>query len=85
MDRKGRDQDKENIPGSGRSMQGYILTYSGIYRENIKCCHLWVLKRVGVLSKAGESNQSLFYFMSVHIEVILNTKKQNKTMHIILY
>ena len=28
MDRKGRNYDQEEIPGSGRSIRGYILTYS---------------------------------------------------------
>ena len=28
MDLKGRNQNKEEIPGSGRSMHGYFLTYS---------------------------------------------------------
>ena len=26
---------KEEIPGSKRSMSGYILTYSRLYRENV--------------------------------------------------
>ena len=32
---------KEEIPGSKRSMYGYILTYSRILRENVKaaCSH----------------------------------------------
>ena len=29
MDREGRNLDKEEIPGSSQSMQGYILTYPG--------------------------------------------------------
>ena len=28
MDREGRNKDKDDIPGSGQSMRGYILTYS---------------------------------------------------------
>ena len=31
---------KEEIPGSKRSMYGYILTYSRLYRENVKLCVL---------------------------------------------
>ena len=27
--------NKEKIPGSKRSMYGYILTYSRLYRENV--------------------------------------------------
>ena len=28
MDHKGRTQDKEEIPGNGQSMHGFVLTYS---------------------------------------------------------
>ena len=30
MDLEGRNQDKEEIPGSRRSMRGYILIYSRV-------------------------------------------------------
>jgi len=44
MDREG-EKYKEEIPGSGRSMRRYILTYFRLYRENVKFCQLWDLYR----------------------------------------
>lgn len=42
MDREGRNWSKEEIPGSGRSLHGCILTYSDrLERDNI--LQLWVL------------------------------------------
>ena len=35
MDLEGQDLGKEEIPGNGQSMHGYILTCSMILRENI--------------------------------------------------
>ena len=43
MDRKGGNHYKKDISDNGRSMHGYILTYSSLRRENI--CHLRVLNR----------------------------------------
>ena len=44
MDREGVKY-KQEIPNSGRSMRGYILTYFRLYSENVKFCHFWDLNR----------------------------------------
>ena len=44
MDREG-EKYKQEIPNSGRSMRGYILTYFRLYSENVKFCHFWDLNR----------------------------------------
>ena len=42
MVRKSRNEDKKkDIPGSGSSILGYILTNSRFWRDNI--CHFWLL------------------------------------------
>ena len=33
MPQEGRNKDKEVIPGSGQSMQGYILTFSRLHTD----------------------------------------------------
>ena len=44
MDQEGWNEDKKEVPGSGRSIHGYILTYSRWRRLFCPVC-LWVLSR----------------------------------------
>ena len=44
--REGRNSDREEVPGSGRSMRGYILTDSRLSKKSI--CQLWVLNGRGL-------------------------------------
>ena len=53
-------QHKECILGSSQSMRGYILTCSGLQRENIS--QLWVLNR-GDLSSVSVSGTPLLEVM----------------------
>ena len=48
---------KEEIPGSKRSMYGYILTYSRLYRENV-ARQMFIRQ---VLSNSKNKNKSLVF------------------------